>query len=79
MAGKVRELRALIYGAFASEAECARAMGWARQRLSRITNGRKEPDVTELNALSKALGTSVENLAQIFLRLSSPNEQQRGV
>ncbi len=75
MKAKVKELRGLIYGTFDSEAEMAKEIGWPRQRLSKITNGVKEPDVNELNAIAKPLGKSVGDIAQIFLRYKSPNEQ----
>lgn len=73
---KVKELRALIYGSYNSESEMADFMGWKRQRLNKITNGKKEPDLVEINELSRALDKSVEEIAQIFLRYKSPNEQQ---
>lgn len=73
---KVRELRSAIYGQYDSEAEFAKALGWPRQRLSKITNGQKEPNVSEINDLALGLGFSVDAIAQIFLRQKSPNGQQ---
>lgn len=73
---KVRELRSLIYSKYDSEAQFAEQIGWPRQRLSKITNGQKEPTVVELNTIAKGLGRSVEEIAQIFLRTKSPNRQQ---
>ncbi|WP_185741092.1 helix-turn-helix transcriptional regulator [Clostridium sp. KNHs216] len=73
---KVRELRGLIYSQFDSETEFAKAIGWPRQRVNKITNGTKEPDIDELSVLAKALNKSVGEIAQIFLRCKSPNEQQ---
>lgn len=75
MSKKIKELRGLIYSRFDSEAEMAKAMGWPRQRLSKITNGVKEPDVNELNAIAQPLNVSVGEIAQIFLKTKSPNEQ----
>lgn len=72
---KVRELRGLIYGQYDSEAQFASTVGWPRQRVSKITNGIKEPDIDELNVLAKALNKSVGEIAQIFLRYESPNRQ----
>ena len=72
---KVRELRGLIYSQYDSETEFANAIGWPRQRVNKITNGTKEPDIDELNILAKALNKSVGDIAQIFLRYKSPNEQ----
>lgn len=73
---KVRELRGLIYSQYDSETEFANSIGWPRQRVNKITNGTKEPDIDELNVLAKALNKSVGDIAQIFLRYKSPNRQQ---
>lgn len=72
---KVRELRGLIYSQYDSESEFAKAIGWPRQRINKITSGAKEPTVAELNVLAKALNKSVGDMAQIFLRYKSPNRQ----
>lgn len=76
MKKKVRELRGLIYSLYDTEAEFASKIGWERQRLSKITNGTKEPDVNELNILSKALGKTIDDMAQIFLHHKSPNRRR---
>jgi transcriptional regulator with XRE-family HTH domain len=76
MEGKVMQLRGLIYGEFNSESDFARRLGWSRQKLNKITNGVKEPDITELNEMSKLLNKTVGDLAQIFLERKSPNRQQ---
>lgn len=76
MSTKNRGLRSLIYSKYDSEAEMARTMGWARQRLSKITNGDKIPDVFELDDLAKALDTSMSKIAPLFLPKESPNEQR---
>lgn len=76
MHGKVRELRSLIYGAYDSEAEFAKAVGWQKQKVNKITNGKKEPNLTEINAMANALKVPMDDIAQIFLRYLSPNEPQ---
>lgn len=76
MMAKVRELRGLIYSNFDSESQFANAIGWPRQRVSKITNGTKEPDIDELNTFAGALHKSVGEMAQIFLRYKSPNGLQ---
>ncbi len=76
-ADKISELVDLIYGVYKNESACAAAMGWQRQRLNKITTGNKEPDVSELNELAVALHKSVGEIAEIFLRAKSPNEQQK--
>jgi transcriptional regulator with XRE-family HTH domain len=75
---KIRELRGLIYAQYDSEADMAKTLKWTRQRLSKITNGAKEPDVLELNEISAALDCPVDDVVQIFLRHKSPNGQQSG-
>lgn len=75
MATKVKALRGLIYAQFDSETDLARQLNWPKQRLNKITNGIKEPNVEELYALSSALGVPIGDMAQIFLRCKSPNEQ----
>ena len=64
---KIQALRRLIYSVYDSEAQCAAVIQWSRQRLNRITNGVKEPDVNELHALAGALHRSVAEIAEIFL------------
>lgn len=73
---KIRKLRGAIYERFDSEAVFAKEIGWPRQRLNRITTGRKEPTVTEINELAAGLEISVEEVAGFFLPRKSPNEQQ---
>ena len=73
---KVKELKGLIYSKFISESDLARHLGWARQKLNKITNGIKEPDITELNELAKALNKPIGDMAQIFLNHKSPNGQR---
>lgn len=70
------ELRGIICSKYHSEAECARSMDWTKQKLNKITNGSKEPNVTELCELAKAIDVPVQDLALFFLRMWSPNGQQ---
>lgn len=64
---KVRELKALIYKKYDTEAEFARAIGWPRQRLNKITSGRKEPTISEVNEISVGLDEPVQQIASFFL------------
>lgn len=61
-------LRGMIYSKYDSMADCARAMGWSRQRLNNLTNGRKKPDVEEAIILADALGTDVATIVKFFLQ-----------
>lgn len=73
---KVKELRGLIYLKYDSEAEFARALKWPRQRLHRITNGHKEPDLSEVDSIANLLDVSAGSMMDIFLRHKSPNGQR---
>lgn len=73
---KVRELRALIYSQYDSAGQLAAVLGWPQVKLSRISCGSKEPDVNELNELAAGLHRQAGELAEIFLRVKSPNRQQ---
>lgn len=68
-----REIKSMIYGKYDSEKDCATAMGWPKQRLNKITTGKKEPSVSEVVAFAKAIDKPVEYVACIFLRMTSPN------
>lgn len=61
------ELRNMIREKFRSEAECARKMGWSRQRLNKITTGKKIPDIVELNCIAAVLERDADELLHIFL------------
>ena len=73
MSEPVFEVREMIREKYHSEAECARSMGWKRQRLNKITTGKKIPDIDELNTLAVALGRDVAVLLHIFLNRKSTN------
>ena len=71
--GKIFELNGLIHSHYSSEAELARTLNWTRQRLNRITNGDKEPDLEEVRDLANALHEPFDKIAHIFLSRKSPN------
>lgn len=75
MPRKDKELRLLILSQYDSEADLARSIGWTRQRLNKITNGVKVPNVQEVNELAKALKVSTDTITKIFLKTKSPNRQ----
>lgn len=62
-----QELKELINMKCGSEAQLARKIGWKRQRLNKITNGNKVPDVDELSAIANGIGISVSRTAKFFL------------
>lgn len=67
------QLSGMIHAKYANESDFARALGWSRQRLSKITNGHKYPDLFETENMAHALETSFSDLAQIFLSSKSTN------
>ena len=67
MMAKSLELNGMIHTKFKSEAEMADALGWNRQRLNKITNRRKEPNLDEVYAMSRVLDRSFIEIAKIFL------------
>lgn len=73
-----RTLSGMIHSVFNSEADCAKKLGWDRQRLNRIVNGQKEPSLSEAAAISAAIGRPQVEVADIFLAYWSPNGQRAG-
>jgi len=76
MGNYVGELRGKIHCKYRTEAECAKALGWTRQRLNAITTGKRLPSVVELNDLAIVLGVAFDDMANIFLSRMSTNAQQ---
>lgn len=72
---KIIELSGLIYSRYEKECQLAEELGWQRQRLNKIVNGKKEPDLEEVAALAEKLEKPVGEMVLIFLRNKSPNGQ----
>lgn len=72
---KIVELRGLIYGRYETEAQLAAELGWSKQKLNLITNGKREPNLVDVVALARKLDKPVEEMVNIFLRHKSPNGQ----
>lgn len=60
-------LKVCIKAKFGTEANMARRMNWPRQRLNKITTGRKVPDVGEIGEMATALEESITKVAEFFL------------
>lgn len=75
MKEKVKAFRGLIYSKFDSEAEFARKMGWERQKVNKLSNGVRQPNLEEIDTMAKTLGVSELELFHIFLAQKSPNRQ----
>lgn len=67
---KILELSGMIHSKYKNESRFADAIGWTKQRLNKITTGKKEPSLSEVALLSNALDESFENVAHIFLSRS---------
>jgi len=65
-------LNGLIHNQFESQSDMAAAMGWSRQRLNKILNGKKKPDLDEVCAMARTLGVPFMTVAQFFLTNLSP-------
>jgi transcriptional regulator with XRE-family HTH domain len=60
-------LRELICSKYDTQSECARQLGWDRQKLSYIVNGRRLPSLEDTVQLAKALDVSVDVITQKIL------------
>lgn len=61
------ELSRIIHGKYRSEAEFAHAMGWSRQKMSKITTGKQLPDISELNKMAEMLDVGAPVLLKVLL------------
>lgn len=68
MEKKVFELRSLIYGKFDSQTEFAEHLQWSKQRLSKVTSGKKEPSISEISEIAKGLDMEISDLVPIFVQ-----------
>ena len=66
-------MRGLIYSKLESESQFARVLGWSRQRLFKITNGKKIPNLFELNDMAEALDVPFMDVASFYLPTKSTN------
>lgn len=61
------QLKEMVYSKYKNESAMAAFLGWPRQRLNKITTGRRVPTVQEVGEISNALGEKVETIAGLFL------------
>lgn len=64
-------LRGIVYGQYKSIADLARALGWTRQKTTRIINMKQEPSLDDVKSLSVALNKSFDDVAEFFLQTQS--------
>ena len=70
------ELSRIINAKYRSEAEFARAMGWSRQKVNKITNGKQLPDISELNKMAEMLDVGAPVLLRVFLPGQEPKKKE---
>lgn len=70
---RVYELSSLIHAKFRSESDFARAIGWTKQRVNKIVNGKMQPSLGDAIAMAQTLEVSLSKIAKIFLPNESPN------
>ncbi len=75
----VLEFRGLVYSKYNNESDFAKALGWPRQRLNKISAGKKVPSLLELDDMAASLNVEPAYLLDIFLSHASPNRQRMRV
>lgn len=69
----INKVRGAVYARYTDIASLAEVLGWSRQKLSPIVNGKKEPDLSEVQEMANALCMEASVLASFFLELKSQN------
>ena len=69
----INNVKGAVYARFKDIADLANTLGWSRQKLSPIVNGLKEPDLSDIQAMAKAMEMDVFELTLFFLELKSQN------
>lgn len=60
-----------VYAKFKNIAELAKVLGWSRQKLSLIVNGKREPSLSDVQAMAQAFNMNADKLALFFLEMKS--------
>ena len=60
-------IRGVVYDKFKSISAFADAIGWTRQKATLIVNGNQEPNLDDVDKISKALDLDYETTARFFL------------
>ena len=70
---KINNVKGAVYARYKDIAELAQTLGWSRQKLSPIVNGKREPSLSDIQAMAKAMEMDADELASFFLELKSQN------
>ena len=69
----INNVKGAVYARFKDISELANTLGWSRQKLSPIVNGKKEPSLSDVQDIAKAMEMDVTQLTSFFLELKSQN------
>ena len=61
------DLKNKIKNVCKTEKACAEKMGWTKQRLNKITQGRKIATVVEVEEIARALGEQPKDIIYFFI------------
>lgn len=69
----INNVKGAVYARYKDIADLAKTLGWSRQKLSPIVNGKREPNLSDIQAMAKAMDMDADKLASFFLELKSQN------
>ena len=69
----INNVKGAVYARYKDIADLANTLGWSRQKLSPIVNGKKEPSLSDVQDMAKAMDMDVTLLTSFFLELKSQN------
>lgn len=69
----INNVKGAVYARYKDIADLANTLGWSRQKLSPIVNGKKEPSLSDVQEMAEALEMDVTLLTSFFLELKSQN------
>lgn len=69
----INNVKGAVYARYKDIADLANTLGWSRQKLSPIVNGKKEPSLSDVQDMAKAMDMEVTLLTSFFLELKSQN------
>lgn len=67
------KLRGEIVAKFRTQSAFARAIGWHRNKISKLVLGEYKPDTDEVAAIADVLSLNQDEFCSIFLPKTSPN------
>ena len=67
----INNVKGAVYARYKDIADLAETLGWSRQKLSPIVNGKREPSLGDIQEMAKAMEMDVTLLASFFLELKS--------